>query len=319
MRILNIVQKILILVPMSKLLLACNVSSTTPSPGFTYVTSRGNPQAQSVSWSPTDATKILVNASSVTKHNTQVYLLDILTKKKFFLVDSDYGASDGNWIVNGNQIALSVESAEGFPQAGLWIMNTKDNSIKLFTEKEGIAIGLPDGNTLALLTKDFNPPRVSIYLINIQTKESKLIYSNPKAIAYTGFSSSPNGKYLVFSLDFSDFNAITNLYILDVETGTVRQLTQDGVSSGPQWSPIGDLIAYVKSSKVNNKATYSLHLIHQDGICDVEIPNLDYAFSPTWSPDGRRIAFLSEGGIYVLDIDRAFGRDIYKNLCQLDK
>ena len=319
MRILNIVQKILVLLSISELLLACNVSSTTPSPGLTYVTSRGNPRAQSVSWSPTDSTKILVNASNVAEHNTQVYLLDILTRKKKFLVDSDSGAAGGDWLANGNQIALSVESAEGFPQAGLWIVNTKDNSIELFSEREGAVTGLPDGNTLALLTKDFNPPRVSIYLINIQTKESNLIYSNPKAITSTGFSLSPDGRYLVFALDFGNTNTINDLYVLDLQDRTVRQLTQDGASSSPRWSPIGDLIAYVKSSRVNNKARHSLHLVHQDGTCDVEVPNLDYAFSPTWSPDGRKIAFLSEDGIYVLDIDKVLGRDIYKNLCQLSK
>ena len=185
-----------------------------------------------------------------------------------------------------------------------------------FPKREALSTGLPDGNTLALLTKDFNPPRVSVYLINLQTKESNLIYSNPKAITYSGFSSSPDGKYLVFSLDFGYSSAITDLYILDVQTGTVRQLTQDGASSGSQWSPAGDLIAYVKSSKVNNKATHSLHIIHPDGTCDVAIPNLDYAFSPTWSPDGRKIAFLSENGIYFLDIDEVFERDIYMDLCQ---
>lgn len=320
MKILNILQKFLVLALISKLLLACNAFSNQPNisaPGIAFVTSRGNPRAQSLAWSPTDATKILVNASDVLNHTSQVYILDILTAEKTPLVDTDYGAVEGAWLPDGKQVILSVEGAtKTFSQAGSWIMNTKDNSLRFFSEKEGIVSWLPDGNTLVLLAKDFNPPQVSIYLMNIQTKESKLIYSNSKAIVFSGFSLSPDGKYLVFSLDFNDSSAITDLYILDVQTGTVRQLTQDGASSGPQWSPTGDLIAYVKTSRVDNEAKHSLHLIHPDGTCDVEIPNLDYAFSPTWSPDGRKIAFLSEDGIYVLDIDKVFERDVYEDLCQ---
>jgi Tol biopolymer transport system component len=320
MRILNIVQRILVLALISELLLACNVFSKPPNisvSGISYVTSRGEPRAQSVIWSPTDATKLLVNASNVMSHSSQVYILDILTMEKTPLVDTDYGAVEGSWLPDGKQIILTVEGAtKTFSQAGSWIMNIKDNSLQFLSEKEGIASWLPDGNTLVLLTKDFNPPQVSIYLMNTQTKETNLIYSNPKAIVFSGFSLSPDGSDLVFSLDFSDSTAVADLYILDVQTGTVRQLTQDGASSGPQWSPIGDLIAYVKSSRVNNKAKYLLHLIHPNGTCDVEIPNLDYAFSPTWSPDGRKIAFLGEDGIYILDIDKVFERDVYKNLCQ---
>ena len=279
------------------------------------MTSRGNPRANSIFWSPKDSSKILVNAIDLEPHNTQVYLLDISTKKKTVLIGTDYsGVLSGGWSPDGKQVVLSVDVAKKrFTQSGLWMMNTEDNSLELFSEKSGAIVWLPDGNTLALLTKD--QLRVSVYLMNFQTKEAKLIYSNQEAVSFSGFSSSPDGKYLALSLDFGESGAVRDLYILDVQTGTVKQLTHDGASSDPQWSPTGDLIAYVKSNKVGDQTIHSLHFLQPNGSCDLETPNVTYAFSLTWSPDGRKIAFIGKDGIYVLDLDAVFGRDIYQKLC----
>jgi len=314
--------KFLVFVLINGLLFACNVfNKNSQVPGVTYVTSRGNPRANSITWSPQDSTKILVSGIDLVQHNSQVYVLDITTKKKTVLIDTDYSGVFGNgWSPDGKQIALSVDGAtKRFFRAGLWMMNTEDNSLELLLDKSSDVVWLPDGNTLAFLALDLvsdqNPRRISIYLMDIQTKESKLIYSNQEAISFSGFSSSPDGKYLVFSLNSDYYSVVPDLYILNVQTGTVNQLTHDGVSSSPQWSPNGDLIVYVKSNKAGDRTILSLHIFLPDGSCDIEIPNVEYAFSPTWSPDGRKIGFIGEEGIYVLDTDIVFGRDIYQNLC----
>ncbi len=322
MRILRNVSKILVFVLTSGLLLACNViNQNSRFPGVTYITSLGNPPADTVVWSPKDSTKILVSANGLASHSARVYILDIVTKEKTMLVDTDYGDMWGSaWLPDGKHIAFTVAGAtKGFTQGGLWVINTENNSTENFTDREGNAVWLPDGNTLAFLTVDSasnqKPRQFSISLIDIQTKESELVFSGDAAMAYLGFSSSPDGQYLVLSLMFDIYSTASDLYILDVQTGTLNQLTHDGVSSFPQWSPYGDMIAYQKTVSIGNKTTESLHIILPDGSCDIEVPNVDYALSPTWSPDGRKIAFIGDDGIYVLDTEIVFGRDIYQNLC----
>ena len=321
MRIPRTISCLLVYVSISGSLFACNVfNQRTQLPGVTYVTSLGNPAASSLIWSPTDSTKLLVNANSLTSRHARVYILDTITRKKTMLVDTDEGDIGGSaWSPDGKHIALSVVGgSKVFSQGGLWMINTDDNSMENIFDKYGAAFWLPDGNTLAFQTVDFassqNPRQVSIYLTDFQTKELKLIYSNQEAIAFSGLSTSPDGRYLVFSLMF-DYYDDMDLHILEVQTGTVSQLTHNGVSSFPQWSPRGGLIAYQKWSKVDNKTISSLHITLPDGSCDLEIPNVKYGFSPTWSPDGREIAFIGEDGIYVLDTDIVFGRDIYQELC----
>ena len=322
MKILRLASKPLVIIFTIGMTIACTVFNTSaPAPGITYVASRGNPRANSIVWSPQDSTKILVSAIGFPKNDSQVYVLDITSKKKAVLIGTDYSGVVGEgWSPDGKQIVLSVAVAERrFPQSGLWTVNTEDGSMELLSVKVDAVAWLPDGNTLGIMTLDLgftqNPRQVSIYLMDIETKVSKLVYSNQKAITFSGFSSSPDGERLIFSLNSDYYSSQSDLYILDVPTGTVRQITHDGASSGPEWSPKNDLITYVKSHKVGDNATHSLHILLPDGSCDLEIPNTGEAYSPTWSPDGSRIAFIGEDGVYVLNVEKVFGRDIFKNLC----
>jgi Tol biopolymer transport system component len=320
MKILKNMPKILFILFIAELLFACNSFNSSvanmPDSGVTYIASRGNPRVNRIEWSPQEEKSILVTAIGPGNAH-QVYIIDITTKKKTILIDTDYSGVIGNgWSPDGKQVTLSVNGAEKrFSKSGLWVMNMEDDSLELIFDKLSDIAWPPQGNTLAFLALDHNPRRLSIYLMDIQTKESKLVYSNPKAIAFSGFSASPGGNSLVFSLDYGAGAAITDIYILDVQTGIVDQLTDDGSSSGSDWSPVGDVIVYVKSKQVGDKTIHSLHLVRPDGSCDVEVPNVDHAFSPTWSPDGRKIAFIGEDGIYILDTDIVFGKDIYQELC----
>jgi len=97
-----------------------------------------------------------------------------------------------------------------------------------------------------------------------------------------------------------------NLYVLELDTGEVRQLTDtSGYEGKPTWSPDGLWVAYEAYYGDN----FDIWILPVDGrqspIQLTNDPGSDTA--PTWDPKGRRIAFTSDRGgspdIYQADLD----------------
>ncbi len=308
-----------ILILSACLLAACSVVNRYGRyAGITYIKPVGQPPAETLVWSPRDSDKILITASAVGYGHAQVSILEVATTKETLLAETDYGGIWGTaWSPDGRYITLLVAGgSQGYEHSGLWIVNTEDVSMEFFDDKPGYTVWSPDGKTLAMmavdLASDVNPRQVSLSLMNIQTRAKEVIYTNKEAINFSGLSWSPDGRYLVFSLSFEGTD---DLYIVDISSRQAVQLTRDGGGTFPQWSPKGDLIAYQRNYNKGNKLIRSLHLVYSNGSCDIEIPNLDYVLSPTWSPDGRELALIGPDGIYILHLEEFFGRDTYQNLC----
>jgi hypothetical protein len=68
----------------------------------------------------------------------------------------------------------------------------------------------------------------------------------------------------------------------------------------PAWSPDGERIAYVNKDPVADQPNLAgrIYIMDTDGSDRIKIspPHGENAWSPTWSPDGRRIAFSSTMG-----------------------
>lgn len=106
------------------------------------------------------------------------------------------------------------------------------------------------------------------------------------------------GGELVFQ---SDLEGSPKIYILELRSGTVRQLTHDPsyTDAYPRWSPDGRRIAFTSS----RAGEFDLYVMNADGggverLTDHPEPDRD----PSWAPDGRSLFFTSErdgrGGIY---------------------
>jgi tricorn protease len=102
------------------------------------------------------------------------------------------------------------------------------------------------------------------------------------------------------------FEAHGEILTVPVEHGDIRDLTNTAgfAERDPAWSPDGKWIAYFS----DESGEYALHLSPQDGLGEVRKISLgsspSFFYSPTWSPDSKKIAFTDKRlNLWYVDID----------------
>jgi len=125
---------------------------------------------------------------------------------------------------------------------------------------------------------------------------------------------SPDRRQIAFA---SDRNGFWDLYLLDLASGEVSQITDTpAYDSAPSWSPDGQWLVHETYTDDNLEIVVtSVTDPSQQLIPLSQHPASDH--SPAWAPDGRHIAFVSSRGgdsdIWLADLDRT-GDDRYRNL-----
>lgn len=107
----------------------------------------------------------------------------------------------------------------------------------------------------------------------------------------------------------ADPNVAVDLWLAEPERGKPRRLAGGkGWDEAPSWSPDGRVIAFQKSLFEQGEPDLTLRsldvwTVRSDGGGLRNVTRDGSASAPTWSPDGRRLAFGRGDGVYVVRPD----------------
>jgi len=149
----------------------------------------------------------------------------------------------------------------------------------------------------------FNPRKIGIGLVvlllafaaNARAQEKRPITFKDLISMHrvSGPQVSPDGKWVAYDVATPDYSAnhlTHDVWIVAVSGGDARQLTRDGASERPRWSPDGKRLAILTS----HEGVTQVYSIPAEGGESVRITTLSTgADDELWSPDGKWIAFVS--------------------------
>ncbi|NNM07523.1 MAG: S9 family peptidase, partial [Gemmatimonadetes bacterium] len=229
------------------------------------------------------------------------------SETRIWLVDRDGGppvpmtgtgssASNPRWSPDGSRLSFLAERGGGKTQ--VWALNLlHGGEAELLTRTEESVSAFewaPDGQRLVLVIKDPRPKKNPA----AKTKSGEDI-PEPWVVDRLQIKRDYIG-YLDHRRD--------HLYTYDLATGETLQITSgDYDDSGPVWSPDGEAIAFVSNRTPDPDANFDTNIWLVDPENTDPGANLTQVTtnpgpdrSPAWSPDGRRIAYITE-----TDVDHA--------------
>jgi len=195
------------------------------------------------------------------------------------------------WIHNRD-----VTSNKEDPRMELWVVNSDGTGKKRIAEDAGGAIWSPDGSKIA-----FQTIREGICVVNSDDSNKKLITSGML------LSWSPDSKRIIFG----NYEGIREI---DVESGVENVLNATISTEYISISPDASKIVYYH----HTYRPYGIYVSNIDGSDLKQLTYNEYDFPCCWSPDSKRIVFISgekgtiREGIWVMNFDGSDQKKIAK-------
>lgn len=212
--------------------------------------------------------------------------------------DTAEPARDGapNWTPDGHSIVFAAEI--GLGKGDIYLMNSDGGGRRQLTDdpaNDSTPSMSPDGQWIAFESdRDGNP---EIYVMDRSGRNLRRLTNDPARDLAPAWS--PDGKRIAFTSD-RDQRASADVYLMNADGTGVERITSDLANWAPQFSPDGRALALQVGRDV-----WTIDLATRERRrLTIEPAN---GMNPTWSPDGRRIAFVTtrnrKAEIFVMNAD----------------
>jgi TolB protein len=242
---------------------------------------------------PASATVAGANGQIVYGNNNGVFVANPDGSNNQLLETNTCCAS---WSPGGTRIALAASSPDGRittatvnpDGSGYTLMPLPDSTLNLGPASPDS--WSPDGTRFALQGWDnTNPSRNGVYTVATDGSSLVRLTSNPYGSYDVPADYSPDGTQIVFIRQDPNRHNRVALFVVSANGGSVTQISGwQSVQDTASWSPDGKWI-------LTDNGEGSLNLVHPDGTDLHQIPlavtGRHFAFTPAWSPDGKKIIF----------------------------
>jgi Tol biopolymer transport system component len=238
-----------------------------------------------------------------------------------------------NWSPDRRRIVF--QRPENGANSEIYVMNLDGRGLRNLTRhpaKDGLPAWSPDGRRIAFIRWWGCCTSHELRVMNPDGSGQRKLAS--KLPIEGGYSWSPDGRRIAFTrqldagIAFGRQRLNIEIYVMNSDGSGLRNLTRSPGwhDFSPVWSPDGRKIVFSRSRDnlpwawaPNDPGDMEIYVMNADGSGQRNLtrhPASDW--SPVWSPDGRRIAFVSSRGgahgIYVMSADGSHVRTLVRNV-----
>jgi Tol biopolymer transport system component len=251
-------------------------------------------------YNPQDSAPASASGTSADEADDEICVVNADGTGMINLTDDSTDERAAVWSPDGTKIAFVRSPTPD--DTDIFVMNADGSNPKNLTtspDDEGSPTWSPDGRQIAFV-RGFPAGEGQVY------GKTKIFVMDAdggdQAQLLPGRTSrestpdwSPDGEWIAFLSD-------GDIYVTQVgDIDQWRQLTDDPVDDlYPTWSPDGTEIAFYR---YESQYATELYKVDSDGSNETRLRDSAYPYGLTWSPDGKHVAYLAEGGLYVVNAD----------------
>jgi Tol biopolymer transport system component len=258
--------------------------------------------------------------SYVENHNKlpQIYVMDADGSNRTRLTNNSAKDENPSWSPDGTKIAFQSNRFSRSDQpvdlsnlpSSIYVMDADGSNQIRLTDRAGWDASpswSPDGSKIAFESNRGDSNNSRIFVMNSDGSNHINLTDGMEP------SWSPDGSKIAFNwyVNVGGNKERSDIFVIDVDGSNQINLTTNSYSDwSPSWSPDGSKIAF----EAGVAGGRDIFVMDADGSNQINltytgsegIPDASHAHSPSWSPDGSKIAFEVKHGfkeIYVMDAD----------------